>query len=270
MKVRILSSNVWGNCPDDQFIADRNQKLSEVYLSLLPDFIGLQERSLRSRTEAPDFSELIGGEYTEIPVEPTNELKNNFTPGYYRRSAWELLESGWHYFSGRNDKGSKSITWGAFQSRKGEGRVLFFNMHYYWRPDAEGHATRLQNTKELLALYREVSAKYPYPAFFTGDFNSATADEPIQNLLAGGLKEAWQESEAPVERLRSYHYCPEADRDAEGAWHYVRGFLPDDRLEWSIDHIFFDKARILSYVTVTDPRALEGSDHCPIYVDAEI
>ena len=132
MKITVMSSNVWGNCPDDRPIADRDDKMAAVYLRYLPDSIGLQECSLMLRYEKQNLFSLIEKEYTEIQVTPTNEGKNNYTPIVYRPSKLELIDSGWLYFSGLNDMGSKSVTWALFLHKETNTHFIHINTHYYW------------------------------------------------------------------------------------------------------------------------------------------
>ena len=62
MKVTVMSSNVWGNCPDDRPIADRDDKMATVYLKYLPDSIGLRECSLMLRYENHKILTMLFGQ----------------------------------------------------------------------------------------------------------------------------------------------------------------------------------------------------------------
>ena len=49
--------------------------------------------------------------------------------------------------------------------------------------------------------------------------------------------------------------------------------MPSEERDDSIDHIFvggLSSEKIKKFTTVTDKGALEASDHCPIFVEADI
>ena len=133
-----------------------------------------------NQAEEVNIFALLAAEYEEVPVTPTNEKKNNYTPILYRKNRLELIDCGWHYFAGLNDSGSKTITWACFGLRDLDARFLHFNTHFYWTGDDRGRAARVTNTGELLALMLEVTAKYPLPAVFTGDFNCRSDEPPVE------------------------------------------------------------------------------------------
>jgi len=270
MKITVMSSNVWGNCPDDRPIADRDDKMAAVYLRYLPDSIGLQECSLMLRYEKQNLFSLIEKEYTEIQVTPTNEDKNNYTPIVYRPSKLELIDSGWLYFSGLNDMGSKSVTWALFLHKETNTHFIHINTHYYWTKDPEGQEARISNSHELTGLYKDIIKKYPYPVVITGDFNCRTDSEPIKALFDAGLAEARLCAKQPVIPYRSSHKYPEIDDSDPENITYPVSHLPNAEIETSIDHIFVTPSfTVDKYHTVIDKEALESSDHCPLIVYLE-
>lgn len=271
MNFTVMSSNVWGNCPENRPIADRDDKMAVVFLKYLPDSIGLQECSPLLRGEGQDLFSLVSKEYAEVPITPTNEDKNNFTPIIYRPDRLTLEDSGWLYFSGLNDMGSKSVTWALFLDRKSQERFIHINTHYYWTNDPEGGEARISNSRELLNLYADLIKKYPYPVVITGDFNCRTESEPIQALLSAGLSEARLCSKQPVAPYRSNHKYPDIDDSDPENITYPVGYLPNEEIEKSIDHIFVTpNLSVDSYHTVIDKEALEASDHCPLIVYLEL
>lgn len=268
MKTRIMSSNVWGNCPADRPLADRDDKIAKVYFRYLPDAIGLQECSKKLREERPNLFALVRDLYEEVPVMPTNEEQNNFTPIVYRKDRLAVEDSGWLCFEGLNDHGSKSITWALFFHKESGSRFIHMNMHYFWTQDEAGREARVSNTKEMLALCEKLTAEYHCPFVLTGDFNCCTDEPPIQSVLASGFREARLCSEAPVAALRSYHEYPEIDDSDPANITYPVGHMPDGRIEKSIDHIFVNGGiAVQRYETVVDEEALQATDHCPIFAD---
>ena len=265
--LRIMSSNIWGNCKDDCPIADRDDNLAVIYERYLPDIVGMQECSPKSRAESPNIMDLVSDKYEEIPTNPTNEHKNNYTPIIYLRDKFAVLDKGWHYFSGLNDRGSKSITWAVFERRNDGARFIVMNTHYYWTQDEPGRAARVGNTAELLDLFGRLTKLYPYPVFFTGDFNCRTCEAPIKAILEFGIREPRDEIENSSP-YTSHHDYPTYDPKSDS---YHTPIMPDLARENSIDHIFtHGKISTLFYEVVTDFESLLATDHCPIFIDAVI
>ncbi len=260
--IRVMSSNIWGHHP----IADRDDKLAVIYHRYLPDVIGLQECSPKSRGEELSLLMLNADLYDEVPIEPTNALRNNYTPILYRRDRLTLVDYGWHYYSGLNDKGSKSLTWAVFDTADG-GRFMHLNTHFFWTGDDSGRATRICNAGELLGLYWSLCKKYPCPAFFSGDFNCRSYEPPIKTLVQYGFREARYEAEEKSP-YRSHHAYPTYHEDGD---YFDTGVMPEERPEESIDHIFVvGEGAIKKFVTVVDSESLDSSDHCPIFCDIEL
>ena len=266
--IRIMSSNIWGNCSKETPIATRDDKIALVYRKYLPDVIGMQECSPKARAQELNLWRLIQDQYSEVPAVPSNELKNNYTSVVYRTDKFNLIDFGWSYYSGLNDKGSKSLTWCVLENKKTKKQFLFFNTHYYWTGDEPGKLARIENTKEFLTIFKEIYGKYKLPAFFTGDFNCRSDEPPIQALISEDFVESRTNAKIRTSKYRSHHkyptYYPE-----EGTYH--DGVVPNLEPERSIDHIFtYGHVETLTYHTVIDPESLEASDHCPIYIDAKI
>ncbi len=270
MKLRVMSSNVWGNCPSDRPIADRDDKMAAIYHRYLPDVIGMQECSPVLRRESPNLFDLVSDVYDEVPSVAINERNNNFTPILYQRDRLTLEDHGWLCFEGLNDHGSKSLAWALFCLRESGERFIHINTHYFWTQDEAGREARVSNSRQLLALCRQVIDRYPYPVVMTGDFNCCTEESPIVAILENGFRETRLCAEQPVLPLRSYHAYPDIDDTDPEHIHYPNGHMPDAEMDRSIDHIFVNAGlRVLLYQTVVDGEALQASDHCPLYVDLE-
>ncbi len=260
--IRVMSSNIWGHYP----IADRDDKLAVVYRRYHPDVIGLQECSPKARAEKMSILALTDELYAEVPVEPTNALRNNYTPILYRRDRLTLVDYGWHYYAGLNDKGSKTLTWAVFDTAEGQ-RFIHINTHFFWTGDDTGRATRICNTGELLGVYWSLRRHYDCPALLTGDLNCRSYEPPIRTLVQYGFREARYEA-AESSPYRSHHAYPTYHEDGD---FYDTGIMPSSEREESIDHILVcGEGEIKAFVTVVDPEALEATDHCPIWCDIEL
>ena len=269
MKIRIMSSNIWGNCPKECPISDRDDKLAAIYHHYKPDVIGIQECSPKVRKETKNLFKLAETEYSAVPVDPINSKKNDYTPILYRKSELNLLEFGWHLFDGLNDSGSKSLEWALFQTKKDELRFVVINTHFYWQNTNFGRATRINNSGSLMYYYWQLSEKYSCPVFVTGDFNCTINEPPMKTLMMYGLLSA-RHTAKKSSPYASHHAYPKFDSAKDT---YVDGDMPSEERDDSIDHIFVSgiaPENIKKFVTVTDSYALEASDHCPIFVEAEL
>lgn len=260
MNIRIMSSNIWGNCPGNRPIANRDDLLAGVFQKYAPQSIGLQECSPKSRQEKNNIFSLCRPKYLELDPSPMDA--NNFTPILYHHSL-HLADGGWFLFNGPNDWNSKSITWGLFSLENS--RFIHINLHYFWEHNEQGEQTRKQNSSQLLAFIK----KLPYrqiPFIITGDFNCEEYTLPLQMLLSSGLTLA---SAIVPHKICSHHVYPEFDEE-NCLYHSGSLFHPTRTAKDSIDHIFLKDAVCTRFVTVQDQEALDASDHCPIYADIEI
>lgn len=268
VKLKLMTSNIWGNCPPNLPIAERDDKLAAVFRHYVADIIGLQECSTRSRAERLNIINLSLRFYDELPITLPATKKNNYTPILYNRDTLNVIDSGWHCFSGLNDVSSKSITWGIFEVKESGCKFLCFNTHFYWKKTDPGRAARICNTGELLELYWKIKDKHgELPTFIIGDLNSRSDEPPIKVLAHYGFTEARYTAEESSP-YKSYHDYPVYDPVEEC---YSNGVMPSEAREESIDHILCTRDVVVKkFVTVTDREALDSSDHCPLYADVEI
>ncbi|MBQ8576355.1 MAG: endonuclease/exonuclease/phosphatase family protein [Clostridia bacterium] len=266
--VRVMTSNVWGNCPADAPISNRDDNLAVIYRRYLPHVIGMQEVSPKSRAEEENLIRLVADRYTEVPAD-TGEHPNNYTPILYRHDVLTLCDCGYVSYDSLNDAGSKSVTWGVFRINETGTLFIHINTHYYWTSDAPGRAARIKNSQQLLALSDTLAAKYPgLPMFYTGDFNCRTAEPPIGMLLCEGIRECRDANEGTPPVICSHHGYP--GKNAETGLFDVPAVAKPGP-ENSIDHIFVrdgdTPVQVLCHVIVDDTESLLATDHCPIYCD---
>ena len=260
MTIRIMSSNIWGNCPGNRPIANRDDLLAGVFKKYAPWTIGLQECSPKSRQEENNIISLCGPEYFEW--DPSPKDANNFTPILYHRRL-RAEDGGWFLFDGPNDWNSKSVTWGLFSWENI--RFIHINLHYFWEHTRQGEQAREQNSSQLFAFIQ----KLPYrqaPIILNGDFNCEEYTQPLQMLLSYGFTLA---SDTAAQKICSHHVYPEFDEKKQ-IYHSGSLFHPTRTAEDSIDHIFLQNAVCKRFITIQDQEALDASDHCPIYADIKI
>lgn len=260
MAIRIMSSNIWGNCPGNRPIANRDDLLAGIFKKYTPLSIGLQECSPKSRGEKNNIFSLCSPEYLEL--DPSPKDTTNFTPILYS-CRLQAEDCGWFLFDGPNDWNSKSVTWGLFSLENS--RFIHINLHYFWEHTEQGEQARKQNSDQLIAFIRQL----PYrqvPIVITGDFNCEVHTKPLQMLLSSGLTLA---SSIAPQKICSHHVYPEFDEEKQ-YYHSGSCFHPARTANDSIDHIFLEGVVCRRFITVQDQEALDASDHCPIYADIEI
>ncbi len=268
--VRIMTSNVWGNCPADAYISNRDDNLAVIYHRYLPHSVGLQEYSPKSRAESENIGVLISDRYTEVPVD-TGPYTNNYTPIFYRHDLLERVAGGYLCFHSLNDVSSKSVTWACFSVRATGNRYIHINTHYYWTSDAPGRAARIQNSQEMIALVETLTKRFPgTPMFFTGDFNCRTCEAPLVMLADEGILESRDLNSGEKPTICSHHGYP--GKSADGLSFAVPAQTEPDPTR-SIDHILVRRGEapvtVHSHVIVDDTESLLATDHCPIYCDME-
>ncbi len=260
--LRIMSSNIWSGK-----IFNREIMHGQVYRRYLPDSIGMQERVTRWQSEEHSFNRSLADEYTEVEVDIGGHVIN-CTPIFYRAATLDLLDSGWHYFSGLNDVGSKTITWAHFAHKATGTRFIHLNTHFYWTGDEAGNKARLGDAAELHRLIERLTARFACPILCTGDYNCRMDSEPGQKLLECGFRDTLDLATGPRSATTSHHPYPVFDEEAQI---YRSAPMPAADPARAIDHILlWGEATICAHVTVTDEDALTASDHCPLYVDVKL
>lgn len=260
--LRIMSSNIWSGK-----IFNREALHGQVYRRCLPDSIGMQERVTRWQSDEHSFNRSLADEYTEVEVDIGGHVIN-CTPIFYRPATLELHESGWHYFSGLNDVGSKTITWARFTHKATGAHFIHLNTHFYWTGDEAGNKARLGDAAEMHRLAERLTARFACPILCTGDYNCRMDSEPGQALLAYGFRDTLNLASGGRSVTSSHHAYPAFDETAQL---YQNGPMPAANPTRAIDHILlWGDADILNHVTVTDQDALDASDHCPLYVDVKL
>lgn len=263
--VRIMSSNIWGNCPAHIRISNRDDLLDVLYRRYLPDAVGMQEVSPKVRAEETDIFDLTAPLYRELAVTPVPE-GNNYTPILYRPGRLAAEDSGFFRYAGPNDGGSKSLTWGLFRTLQGS-RFFLLNTHYYYTVDDTGRAARVSNSFEVLALVTRLAQKYPdVPFIFTGDFNCLTGDAPLSLLERYDICDTCRLAADPP-KVSSWHDYPVMNED--GTFSIPSAICPDPSK--TLDHILVRGAvTVQALSVVTDKEACIATDHSPVYADLSL
>ncbi len=260
--IRIYNQNVWGHL----FTSNRPQLIKQMIYDFSADLCSFQEcNSHGVRHGENDIGKLLADSYAEAPVEAGI---NNYTPVFYKKDRFNLLDSGWHLFSGLNDVNSKSVTWALLQEKSTDNKLIFMSTHFWWKVESEEDIQqRMENARELYELMTVLYKKYDVPIIFAGDLNcgkgSSQGEGPIQRLY--DLKLINLKDIADVSRgsFTHHEYPPQ---DENGIFH--RAGLPVRTL----DHAFMlpdERIHVKSYVIDESDIALTSSDHCPIKIEIE-
>ncbi len=263
----LYDQNIWGNMPRGERIADRNALISGRVRACNADILCFQEcnpTTSRRGDNPPELptnaiADLLAPTFREAP---TCAGENNYTPVFYRPDRLTLLESGYHPFAGKNDLGSKSITWAVLEQKTSGARLAVCSVHFWWKADTpEDNAARLDNAAVLWSKMSTLSARWDVPVIATGDLNcgaeSPQGSEPYFALSAhlNDVRAIARETTA----CHTHHNEPHLGADDK----YCGGSLPVRTL----DHMFAtrdDRLSVLRFSVDVAPDALNSSDHCPL------
>ena len=253
--VNVLSFNIRYNNPDDGEHAWPNRKgmVASVVRFHAADLIGMQE-VLRSQID--DLTVLLPN-YSWYGV-GRNDGKNSgeFSPIFYRRNRFQLLDSGEFWLSKNPDQiGSKSwdaalpriATWVKFRDRESKQEFIHLNTHF----DHRGEVARARSAELILDRLKTLSGNMP--AVVTGDFNVPPESEAyatMTSMLVDSKLESVSEPHGP-----------------EGTF---GGFtVKVDDTGDRIDYVFVaEGTKVLRYAALSDQwDGRYPSDHLPVLAE---
>ncbi len=221
----------------------------------------------------------------------------NHTPLFYNQNTTKLIHAEYYWYkyqwdmrtgvgapgheNGAADAGSKSLTWGVFESIDGGDRYVVISTHMCTRSDY----IRWLQGREVLALVEEIKAQYDYPIFFGGDFNgnyvanNKTGSSNIQHFENAGYTSIQDNKTATfTSQMRASHGYPDFDSSLSMVTPGGHGEASCGSIDSGADSI--DKIYAINYQNknvgfnvfgvVIDDCSLIGSDHLPIFLDFDI
>jgi len=215
------------------------------------DIVGMQEAKAE---QIADLEKRLP-EYGWYGVPRMEGPSAEFTPIFYRKDRFRLVDSGTFWYS-ETPEVKESKSWDAYFPRiaswvklveTSSGKELhFFSTHF----DHRGEIARQQSAL-VLKRYVEKLAKGK-PAIVTGDFNAVESSIAYKNLTEGGvLRDVLYLTKTP-------HYGPV--NTSSGF------FVSPRRIRARIDYVFVnDHVTVKQHATITDQQ--EGryySDHLPV------
>lgn len=257
-QMNIVTFNIRFNNPGDGVNAWPNRV--DMVTGLLrfheADIFGMQEALIGQiediQKELPEYEWFGVGR-------DTGEQSGEFSPIFFRKSKFILIEHGTFWLSETPDEPSKGwdaafnriVTWGKFQSKETGKKFFVFNTHF----DHIGVEARKNSAKLIRTKIEEMTSKSHLPVILTGDFNLTPDTEPI-SLLKDYLSDSREVSKEPP-------YGPVGT---------FNGFKPGTEGENRIDYIFVnDKVKVLKYGVLSDSKDQRmPSDHLPVLARVQL
>jgi endonuclease/exonuclease/phosphatase family metal-dependent hydrolase len=172
------------------------------------DIFGAQEvchdQLLDMQARMPDYA------YTGV-ARDDGKTKGEYSPVFYKRNRFKLLDSGTFWLSETPESVSKGwdgqcrrvCSWGYFKDRESGVRFWFFNTHM----DHRGVVARREGAKLISKRIAEMCGKGE-TVILTGDFNVPQDSEPYLQILSDGrLVDAYESAEvcyAPTGTFNSF------------------------------------------------------------------
>jgi endonuclease/exonuclease/phosphatase family metal-dependent hydrolase len=265
--VRVMSYNIRYNNPDDGINAWPNRKdhVAEMIGSRYQvDLAGLQE-ALKGQID--DLATRLP-EYAWIGVgREDGKEQGEFTPIFYRKDRFELLESGTFWLSESPEiPGSKSwdaaitriVTWAKFADRKNGGILYHFNTHF----DHMGQQARAESAKLLWQKTSTITGDVP--TVVTGDFNTRESSLPYK-IMTG--KEPVGDATSDLKDARYVSASPH-----EGPTSTSTDWTKQGPPETKIDYIFVRNGiAVLKHQVLTDRfDDRYPSDHMPVLAELRL
>lgn len=266
-ELTLFQHNIWGNMAPTEKVANRNQVIKDLILSYNADVCCFQECNPKtSRAEDVDIAKLLSDDFSEAPTEVE---KLNFTPIFYNKHRFTVVDSGFHLFEGKNDMNSKSFTWCVLCENKTNIRFGVISVHFWWKyGDEEHNQQRLENAKVLISFMNEMKQKYNISVMATGDYNCGL--ESRQGV------EPWLKMKEHMLDVREYaslscdthtlHQYPKMNENGV----YVATSTECSR---TLDHAFVTDTEgftLNSFSVDNSEAACSCSDHCPLIIKVTV
>jgi len=257
-QMNVITFNIRYNTPNDGVNAWPNR--IEMVTGLLKyheaDLFGLQEalhgQILDVHENMPGFEWFGVGR-------DDGEKGGEFSPIFYNKSKFILIENGTFWLSETPEKHSKGwdaalnrvVTWGKFKSKVTGKLFYYYNTHF----DHRGDEARKKSAELITRKIREMAGNSGYPVILTGDFNLTPEAEGISNIkkyLRDSREITIAPPYGPTGTFNSFDWnAPMKDR---------------------IDYVFVnERVDVLKYGVITDSKEMRWpSDHLPVFVKVQL
>lgn len=263
--ITFYSHNIWNNSPAGY----RTKLLRELMGDFDADVCAFQECSpIRNRKDLPTIEETMGDVYLEALPQFAEE---NYTPIFYKKDKFNVIDGDFFPYAGLNDLGSKSVSWAILEDKETGERFAFASTHFWWMARGEEDSNqRVENAKQLKGVCDKIIEKHNIPVFIGGDFNngrnSSQGDAPYFEMLKMGFVD-----------IRT---IAEDCTDVEFTCQSAVPVLQDDEsfkpvpidATMCIDYIFVYgdfKGKVKKFYIETNDKARTASDHTPLIAQIE-
>ena len=204
-------------------------------------------------------------DYSYIGVGRRGGKEGEFSPIFYKKDEFDVLESGTLWLSETPEEiGSKGwdaalpriVTWAKFRRKKDKKIVFFFNTHF----DHVGTKARKQSAALIRNIIADKITKGT-PVFVTGDFNVPPSSEAYKTMISDE-GESLKLLDAKLNAAKQY-----------GPEYTFNAFEMEQKENRDrIDYIFFQgDVKIQSYQVLDAQRGPKFiSDHFPVIVKAKL
>ncbi|PWK29263.1 endonuclease/exonuclease/phosphatase family metal-dependent hydrolase [Arcicella aurantiaca] len=232
----------------------RKENLASMLEFYEADICGMQEVLVG---QIRDLTKLLPT-YTYIGVGRDDAKEGGeFSPIFYKKEKYTVLESNTFWLSQTPEKPSKSwdaalnriVTYAKLKDNKTKKVFYVFNTHF----DHIGQVARRESAKMLVAKIKAIAPKTP--VILTGDFNSTPTEEPTV-IINEGLIDAQKVSKQP-------HFGPAST---------FNGFESKEIAGKLIDYIFLntDNIKVLKHATLSNTWGGRfASDHHAVLAQLE-
>ena len=253
-QMNIVTYNIRLNTPTDETNAwpNRINMVTGLLKFHEADIFGMQEALIGQiediQNELPDYKWFGVGR-------DDGEKAGEFSPIFYLKTKFELLDHGTFWLSETPDKPGKGwdaafnriVTWGKFQSTVTGKQFFVYNTHF----DHIGVEARKNAAMLIKNVIGEQIKDQNLPVILTGDFNLTPNEEPIVQIRKFMLDSREVTEEPPYGPTGTFN-----------------GFdINADLSSRRIDYIFIHgNIKVLKYATLTDFNEHRfPSDHLPVF-----
>jgi len=256
----LYSHNIWNFNPAGY----RNTLTRSMISDFAPDVCTFQECGPQScRVGNPDIVSLMCDVYSEATPEFADV---NYTPVFYKKEKFNLLDKGYLVYDGLNDVNSKSVTWAVLEDKETKKKYAFASTHFWWMARGEEDANqRVENAKQLKSVCEKIIEKYNIPVIIGGDYNNGKGSEQGDKAHFAMLDMGFRDIRDMAEEKTCEEFtCREA-------YPVLKEDETFDKCEVAphecIDYIYvygdFDVS-VKKFHIETNDTALTASDHCPL------
>ena len=208
------------------------------------------------------ITELMADEYKEVCE---HLIPNNYTPVFYKKDKFDVIDEGYLLYDGLNDVNSKSVTWAVLKDEETGKMFAAASTHFWWMFRDEGDTKqRIENANQLKQVCDAIVEKYNVPVIIGGDFNngqnSVQGSKTYEYMVNNGFCDLRKTALKTTDKFTHRNLYAGVGNE---------NILPDENLDYiflygncSIDALEFD--------VLYDNKALISSDHCPLVAKFDV